>query len=295
MPLHLTKEFLDDLKDSKDARFIRQVLNHCIGEDGTFTPNKDDHRYDGIEDGWIRYVSRGTSAYRIIFIRKGSDVFLYRAGGHSVEENLHSPKTFEGATEVRTIPQAQRSPAHDNYRRDYFLKTTEARFINRHIQSLYHVRHKEIYLVSPFVELSMLESRHEFGRFLDRAIEEGTIVVLITASSRNEDERLSAFKKLEERGIFVFFLQGLHSKLYLFDIDLASLNRYQQGLRSHVMIGSSNLTYVGLGLGDVKPNEELNCSLSSEMVEEARTYVTRLTKMADDYQKYAFRMRRRHR
>src|ERR1044071_2870375 len=295
MPLHLTKEFLDDLKESRDARFIRQVLSHCIGEDGTFVHNRDDHRYDGIEDGWIRYVSRGVTAYRIIFIRKGSDVYLYRAGGHSVEDNLHPPKSLEGAPDVATLSPTRQLPIGTGRHCDYLLKTTEKHFLNRQIESMYHVRHKEIFLVSPFVELSLLESRHNFGRFLDRAVEEDTYVMLITSSCEQNDERLKAFKNLEERDIFVFFLQRLHTKLYLFDVDPAALNAYQRGVRSQVIIGSSNLTYAGLGFDNTKPNEELNCSFSADIVEEARTYANRLRIMADDYKKYAFKIGRRRR
>ncbi len=176
----------------------------------------------------------------------------------------------------------------------YFLKTSEARFIGRHLESMYHVRHKEIYLVSPFIDLPLLESRHKFGRFLDRAVEDDTSVVLITASEQDTDS-LPFFKNLEERGISVFFLSCLHTKLYMFDVDSDSLNAWQQGVQSHVIIGSSNLTNAGLGFIDGHCNEELNCKLPGKMLEEARTYVTKLMVAADDYTKHAFKTARNRR
>src|SRR4051812_43593318 len=103
MPLHITRDFLNDLREAEDARFVRQVLNHTIAPDGTFRPDKDDHRYEGIEDAWIRYVSRGRTAYRVIFIRKGTSVFLYRAGLHSIEEKVAQPSALDLGLEV-TVP-----------------------------------------------------------------------------------------------------------------------------------------------------------------------------------------------
>lgn len=292
MPVHLMKEFLNDLRESRDARFIRQVLNHTIGEDGAFSPDKDDHRYDGIKDAWIRYVSRGASAYRVIFIRKGADIYLYRAGVHAIEENLAQPTAFTSALRVsaETLEFGPASGGSSAY--SCLLKTTEAIYIRRHIESMYHVRHKEIYIVSPFVDLELLESHQNFGRFLDRAIEEGTVVGLVTACAPYEKD-LDAFKKLEERGINCFFLDDLHAKLYLFDIDLASRNKWQQGVESHAIIGSSNFTAVGLGFTDSRCNEELNCRITAGLLDDARLYVTRLMQMAYDYKKYAFKLRSR--
>jgi hypothetical protein len=292
MPVHLTKEFLNDLRESRDGRFIRQVLNHTIGEDGAFTPNRDDHRYQGIKDAWIRYVSRGNTAYRVIFIRRGADIYLYRAGVHSIEDNLVAPASVSDAVPISSAL-AEGNPTETNaMEMACLLKTSEATFVRKHIEAMFHVRHKEIYIVSPFIDLEILESRHRFGRFLDRAIEENTVVVLITSYEQGE-ERLSAFKNLEERGVNTFFLAGLHSKLYVFDIDLASRNSWQKGVHSHAIVGSSNLTNVGLGFSDAKCNEELNCRLPSDLFEETKVYVNRLIRMSDDYTKYAFKSRSR--
>jgi len=288
MTVHLTKEFLNDLKCSRDVRFVSKVLDRTIGDDGAFTQDRDDHRYDGIEDGWIRYITGGSTAYRVIFIRKGEDVFLYRAGVHSVEDNLRPPRNFGGALSIRRAPENRPKGAKNLAQDACLLKTKEADFVNRHIESMYHVKHREIWLISPFIDLDLLESRHGFGRFLDRAAEEGTFIGLITSSAQDE-ERVEAFKSLQEREINVFFFDGLHAKVYLFDVDLASRNSWQQGVQSHAIVGSSNLTNAGLGLNDAAPNEELNCRIPMDLFGEAQTYVYRLMKLADDYNSYAFR------
>lgn len=292
MTVHFTREFLFDLREAKDVRFVDKVLSRTIGDDGSFTTDRDDHRYDGIKDGWIRYVTQGKTAYRVIFIRNGSDVFLYRAGGHSIEDRLPPPTDLSGAIPIQAPPAPRATGPALIVDNSCLLKTCEAKFVSRHIESMYHVRHNEICIVSPFIDLDLLSSQHAFGRFLDRAIEEDTVVILITAPDGSED-KLEHYKKLEERDINCYFLSGLHAKLYVFDIDLASRQRWQQGVESHAILGSSNLTSPGLGFADTPPNEELNCRIPAALFPEAKTFVYRLMQKADDYIKYASKTRRR--
>jgi phosphatidylserine/phosphatidylglycerophosphate/cardiolipin synthase-like enzyme len=290
MPIYFCKEFLNDLRVAQDARFVREVFNHTVAEDGTFTSDRNDHRYDGIKDAWIRYVTRGNSGYRVIFLRKGPDVFLYRCGRHSVEDRLASPKTLEGALQMGGSPNLPATASNNPAEGGALLKTSEPAFLSRHIESMYHVKHNEIYLVAPFIQMDLLESRHPFGRFLDRAIEEDTLVSVITTADQ-DDSCLPAFKKLEERGVSVFFVPSLHTKLYVFDVDLASRNQWQQGVHSHAIVGSSNLTKAGLGFAEGRCNEELNCRLPTLLTEDIKKYVTKLIVSADDFRRHEFRKR----
>jgi len=55
MKVSLTAEFVNDLRESRDARFVKQVLDHTVDEKGAFTFGSNDHRFRGIEDAWVRY------------------------------------------------------------------------------------------------------------------------------------------------------------------------------------------------------------------------------------------------
>jgi hypothetical protein len=189
------------------------------------------------------------------------------------------------------VPTAAAAAATDDA---WFLKTSEAKYIGRSIEAMYHVRHKHICLISPFLQYNILESTHRFGRFLDRAVEENTVVELITSGDHNK-EYLPVFRRLEERGIFVYFLKGLHAKLYFFDVDLSSRNKWQLGIESHAIVGSSNLTGAGLGFGDSAPNEELNIRLGSAFLGDVDLYKTKLVLAADDFETYALKTSRRGR
>jgi len=70
MTVYLMTNFIDDLKSADDQRFVRRVFNQVFDSNYAFKKGQDDHRYKGINDAWIRYVSQGGPAYRIIFIKK---------------------------------------------------------------------------------------------------------------------------------------------------------------------------------------------------------------------------------
>jgi phosphatidylserine/phosphatidylglycerophosphate/cardiolipin synthase-like enzyme len=284
--VYLRKEFLQDLQAAADLRIVRRVLKHVLTADGSFPIDADDHRYHGIKDAWIRYVSKGNSAYRVIYIRSGADVFLYRAGPHSIEDRLSAPsedkpsfKIAETVTETTTSRQWATMTDLTS-----LLKTKESKYLRKHIEGMFHVKHKEVCIVSPFIDFSMLEGHHVFGRFLDRAVEEDTMIIIVTSTSHGE-ETLPQFKALEERGMNTFFVDYLHSKVFLFDVDVEALHDYQRGVEPNVVIGSSNMTSMGLGFSN-PCNEELNCCLSAALFEETKTYVNKLRLRAADYRKY---------
>lgn len=102
MALFLYRQFLVDLRTEGDAKFARRVLSKVLDSQGHFPSDSEDHRYEGIVDAWIRYVSMGGAAIRVVYIRKGQDVFLYRAGPHSVEDNLPKPKAGAEVVAVLT-------------------------------------------------------------------------------------------------------------------------------------------------------------------------------------------------
>lgn len=290
MPVFLLPDFIADLQEHNDAHFARRVLQKTIRPDGGFRPDSDDHLYNGIEDAWIRYVSRGRTAYRVIFLRKGENIFLFRAGEHSVENNLTGPSegamssavpVTDGGPEVvaslagalaREISAAVPPPDHR------FKRNIPHPQIHREIFSRRNLPHKDIWLVAPFVNGELFTPTKPFGKLLLDQVEDGASVALITAPPK--DKNIEWMERLDERGVGIFVYPRLHSKLYCFVFD--ENRRYEPGLRegdrysSLVLIGSANLTSMGMALGERRWNEELCYSVPENEIGFVEEYVAEL-------------------
>lgn len=290
MKVYITPEFIKDIRESADLRFIRQVFNHTLNTDGTFKQDADDHRYNSIKDAWIRYISKGNSAYRVLYLRQGDVIYLYRAGQHSIEERVGVPNNLQLSIPVcqKDIQEISQTQFIDN---GIFVKTDEPVFINKIFKSMYHVGHKEIIIMSPFIDLSILDRHHHFGSFLDKAIEEDTLVAIITRPPNENEQKV--YKDLEERNIFVYFCAGLHSKLYIFDVNPTKVSQYNRDIKRTVIIGSSNLTKRGIGFDDEATNYELCYRLSVDKYGEAYNYAKKIIMKSADYKDYFFRLKRR--
>lgn len=225
----------------------------------------------------------------MIYLKKNGSVYLYRAGLHSIEGKVGEPKYLE---ESIPLERAEVHRAFGYVAKDIgnLLKTLEPKFLNREILSMYQVCQKEIILISPFVSLEILDKFHHFGRFLDRAIEENAEVSLITRPPDPKD--LLKYQHLDERCIFVYFLENLHTKLYIFDINPEDLPEYCRDMVSTAILGSSNLTKPGLSLDDERSSEELCYKLPIEKFSEAYSYAKGLIRKADDFKKHALRIKR---
>ena len=161
------------------------------------------------------------------------------------------------------------------------LFTKHQFFLEKMIMKMIHVRHHEIYIVSPYIELAYLSQNHVFGRFLFRAREEGTSVSIITRPPRPVD--FEPFELLEASGINVGFLDDLHSKLYIFDVDVPRLGVYSRGTRRSAILGSANMTEPGWGLTTPqlsRRNEEICYLLPDDAYRQARGYAQGLQRRA---------------
>ena len=190
MPIFLLPDFIADLQDYADAHFARRVLKKTLRPDGNFRFDVNDHRYEGIEDAWIRYVSRGRTAYRVIYLRYGDNIYLFRAGVHSVEDRLAAPtaSTVEAAVPVAaadriSIRERSRTP---DYLINRFKRNVPTPQINREIFSRRNLPHKDIWLVAPFVNGDLVAPTAAFGKLLLDQAEDGASVVLITAPPKTE-------------------------------------------------------------------------------------------------------------
>ena len=289
MPVFLLPDFIADLQEHDDAHFARRVLQKTIRPDGGFRPDADDHPYKGIEDAWIRYVSRKRTAYRVIFLRKGENIYLFRAGEHSVEDNLTGPaaRAIEAAIAVDVgglevaaalvgVPARERQVAAPPVNR--FKRNIPHPQIHREIFSRRNLPHKDIWLVAPFVNGDLFAPTKPFGKLLLDQVEDGASVALITAPPR--DKNIEWMEKLAERKVGIFVYPRLHSKLYCFVFD--ENRRYAPGLcdgdrySSLILVGSSNLTGMGMALGEGQWNEELCYSVPENEIGFVEEYVADL-------------------
>jgi hypothetical protein len=287
MKIYLLTEFLNDLKGPADSGLLRQVLKHTIDDHGDFISDGDDHQYQGIEKAWIRRISKG---FRVIYLKYGDSIYLYRAGTHSVEDRLIPPQDLSGTAIDTFVPKLSSDINKVNIDLGCLLKTTEPVFLNKEILSSYHVGHHEIILVSPFLDLEIFHRHHHFGSFLDRAVEDGTEITLVTKPPNTE--YLNVYKDLEQRTIFVYFLEGLHTKLYIFNVDTTKTPQYNKSAKSKIIVGSANLTKSGFGLDDDHSNYELCYSLPVEKYAEAYDYAKKLIYKAMDFRTFELKTRR---
>ena len=290
MAVFFLPEFIADLQEHNNPHFARRVLQKTIRPDGTFREDSDDHSYQGIKNAWIRYVSRKRTAYRVIYLRQGSNTYLFRAGEHSIEDRLVKPR--EGAVEAahpvteagshvaaalgalraHNRPQAAAPPANR------FKRNLPFPQINREIFSRRNLPHRDIWLVAPFVNGELFAPTARFGRFLLDQVEDGASVALITAPPK--DRNIEWMEKLADRDVGIFVYPRLHTKLYCFVFD--ENRRYEPGLRggdrysSLILVGSANLTSVGMALGEAQCNEELCYAVQENEIGFVEEYVAEL-------------------
>ncbi|CUJ18374.1 Uncharacterised protein [Achromobacter xylosoxidans] len=286
MPVFLLPTFIADLQEHKDANFARRVLQKTIRPDGGFRPDSDDHPYQGIEDAWIRYVSRQRTAYRVIFLRKGDSIYLYRAGEHSVEDRLDGPAKgyMEGAVLVGSdevgaaATPTWKEPIVAGPAVNRFKRNIPHPQISHEIFSRRNLPHKDIWLVSPTVNGELFSPTKSFGKLLLDQVEDGASVSLITAPPK--DKNIEWMEKLAERNVGIFVYPRLHSKLYCFVFD--ENRRYEPGLldgdhySSLILVGSSDMTAAGMALESQNLNEELCYSVSESEMSFVEDYVAEL-------------------
>ena len=306
MAVYFLPEFIVDLQGRKDAHFARRVLQRTVLRTGAFREDGDDHRYHGVENAWIRYVSGGNSAYRVIFLRIGSDVYLYRAGGHDIEERLTGPRSRAYGEAVSVTQEAPEVAAElgpllgepssivSDPPPNRFLRNNPTPDINRTIFSRRNLPHRDIWLVAPFITPKLMLPTTRFGRMMFDQMDDGASILVVTAPPKDQD--ISWLEDLAERDVGIYFYPKLHSKLYCFILD--EDRRYERGLpdpeklSSLVLVGSANMTEAGLALSQGKWNEELCYSVPASEVDHAETYVNELINRGYDLKEVrAFRAR----
>lgn len=267
MKVSLHTEFVGNLTEIGDAKVASRVLRKLFDKGGQFIVQaKDDHRYHGIKDGWIRYISQGKAAYRVIYIKNGDSVLLYRVGPHSVEDNLAAPDGTSGHHIVQDpIREAMRIAPGNHFsiaemaeaqfaiedvvqenplKERRLLHNHADRFLYGNLLGRRFLPHRDVYLMSPYLSMDLLRPTHAFGQMLDELIEGGATVWLISKPPNVSE--ISLFEQLSARQINVFFCQEVHAKVYAFILNRDELNPDQQTNKDLIVVGSANMTWQGL-------------------------------------------------
>jgi hypothetical protein len=263
----LHTEFVGNLIELGDAKVASRVLRKLFDKGGQFIVQaKDDHRYDGIKDGWIRYVSQGGAAYRVIYTKDGDNVLLYRVGPHAVEDNLAAPDGTSGHPIVQdAILEAMRAAPGNHFS---VVEMAEAQFAAEDVaqpdppkgKRLFHnhadrflygnllgrrfLPHRDVYLMSPYLSMDLLRPTHAFGQMLDELIDGGATIWLISRPPNVSE--IALFEQLSARRINVFFCQEVHAKVYAFILNRDQLKPDQKLHSDLIVVGSANMTWQGL-------------------------------------------------
>jgi hypothetical protein len=276
MATFLCREFVRDLIEHADSRFASRVLAKIVNISGEFEADADDHRYRGIENGWIRYVSTQRTAYRAIFLRRGSDIYWYRAGSHSIEDGLRTPDELVAAAAFGETPAGLDALA--SHRHPRYLKTTEPRLLREVLASRVLIPHRNVALVTPRFSGTLFSPVGLIGRLIASVLESNGTVTVITKPPSERD--LSQYRWLAGRGVDLLVHQRVNARLLLFEIDRDRLDWEMAHVDSVAIVGSSELTEAGIG--DASPderNEELCYEVTADDLDGSLEF---LLKLADE-------------
>lgn len=278
--IKLHQDFVSDLLSHGDASFAKRIIKHLLEESIGTVNISNDHRYRDIPNAWIRYVSRGRTAYRIIYIRDSEGIMFYRCGSHSVEDRLEPPMSSSESGNELVLE-------FDN--KDIESMTKPLSIVTNHKVPLIYsalmgrklIPNKAVYLVSPFIDPDVVARGNRLGQVLDSIQRGGTEIIVITAAEKvGVYETL--WKDLKNRNIELVFLPKLHSKVYLFVTD-TSVAHETSKVPSLGIIGSSNLTKPGIATEPTKGNMESNYTVHESSIDQLEKLVIEYYFKSMDY------------
>lgn len=290
MTINILPEFIEDLKSLDNIKTLGRVLDKLFDDKFEFKRDKDDHRYNGVQDAWIRDISKGSTAYRSIYIRKGESVYLYRTGTKKIEENLVQPNLDGTIFGLQDFKVEVTSYINQSFESGKLLRSPEPQELSKEIFKFIHIPLREMWIVSPVISREMFDNTNIFGKFINKVLENNAIVTVVTRPPSHED--IKFFDKLEEeKEIIVLYNKTLHAKLWYFSIDTNVIipSNIESGYTNTAILGSADLTMNGLGLNNSNPennNIELCYRLPYEKNDEFYKYCDYLFDQSIEHSKY---------
>lgn len=284
MTVFFCSDFIRDLAEHGDPNFASRVLSKVVNANGGFEPDADDHRFQGADGAWIRYVSRQNTAYRAIFVRRGQDIYWYRAGGHSVEDRLRIPEHLDVAATVSDPPAGL--DALTEHRHPHYTKSTHARFLREVLATRVLVAHRNITLVSPTISMELANPTELVGRLVASVLEFSGTVTTITRPPTTRT--LNNYRWLASRGVDLLIHPRLNARLIYFEVDHAQLHPDLSHYRSMAVVGSAELTQRGLNINiaDAEPEEELCYEIEESDLDGAYEFIMHLNDNTTDLETY---------
>lgn len=285
MAIYFCKEFIRDLAEHPDPNFAGKVMAKVCNAVGEFEPAMDDHRYKGIDGGFIRYISQRPSYYRAIYVRRGEDIFWYRAGRHQVEDRLQPPREPIVGLPIGATPEGV--DAAENHRNPRYTKSMRPRFLREVLSSRSLIPHKSLILVSPKLTANVISPAGVIGRLTDRVQELGGLVTVITRPPKDSD--IGAYRWFASRGVDLRFHDRLNARLYYFEVNDQQLDRELSHIRTMAIVGSAELTERGLNyqIADGSAaDEELCYEIGEDDIDGAMEFCLDLADTTVDFSTY---------
>jgi hypothetical protein len=283
MTIFICPEFIRDLVTHADINFARRVLGKVLTNDGGFAPDRDDHQYEGIDNLWIRYVSAGNTAYRAVFVRRGSDIYWYRAGEHKVEDNLRKPVDLATAIKIGASPITPDVLGEHAISR--YLKSSHPRLLRELIGARRLIPHKMLTMVSPRLSASLISPTGEVGRLIDSVFEFGGSVSIITRPPSKRD--FNQYAWLASRGADLLIHETVNARIFCFEVDQDQVSDVMGNPRSLAVVGSAELTDDGLNVGSRTPcSEELCYEISEDDLDGSTEFILYLVDKSTPFDSY---------
>lgn len=162
-----------------------------------------------------------------------------------------------------------------------YLYSDEPTQLHRVLKTRMQYRYSKIHLVSPFFEPAYLTYKHPFGRFLFKARDDATDVLIIVREM--DQAHIGIFEELVRAGIRCFFYKRLHSKLYVFETNTTMQTKWSR-TDSLAILGSANMTRRGWNLDGGLGNEELSLKMDGPLLQRAITYTNTLTRKCKTFE-----------